>query len=95
MEDLFVFKEAAKSLLAASAIESDSLHEMCWRKGCNWDNLKSSATRGFCTYCREVTVDGRNGPVKWTKFFVDMNIPVFTSSNVAEWWTRFETKIMD
>ena len=71
------------------------LHEMCWRKGCNWNNLEPSAKRGFCTYRREVTVDGRNGPVKRTKFLVDMDIPVFTSSNVAEWWTRFEMKIVD
>ena len=37
----------------------------------------------------EVVVDGRQGPVRRMKFLVDRDIPIFTSTDSAEWWSRF------
>ena len=65
------------------------LQEMCWQKDCNWNNLTSVEKRGFCVYRQEVVVDGRQGPVKRMKFLVDRDIPIFTNSDSAEWWSRF------
>ena len=65
------------------------LQEMCWRKGCNWNNLATVEKRGFCVYRQEVVVDGRQGPVKRMKFLVDRDIPIFAGAEAAEWWSRF------
>ena len=43
----------------------------------------------FCVYRREVIVDGREGPVSRMKFLVDLDIPIFTSPDSTEWWSRF------
>ena len=65
------------------------LQEMCWQKDCNWNNLDSVEKRGFCVYRQEVVVDGRQGPIMRMKFLVDRDIPIFTSQESAEWWSRF------
>lgn len=66
-----------------------ALQEMCWQKGRNWNNLATVEKRGFCVYRQEVEVDGRHGPVNRQKFLVDRDIPIFTSSESAGWWSRF------
>ena len=65
------------------------LQDMCWQKGHNWNNLETVEKRGFCVYRREVVVDGRQGPVTRMKFLIDRDIPIFTSPDSAEWWSRF------
>ena len=65
------------------------LQDMCWQKGYNWNNLETVEKRGFCVYRREVIVDGRQGPVPRMKFLIDRDIPIFTSLDSTEWWSRF------
>ena len=65
------------------------LQDMCWQKGHNWNNLETVEKRGFCVYRREVVVEGRQGPVTRMKFLIDRDIPIFTSPDSAEWWSRF------
>ena len=65
------------------------LQDMCWQKGHNWNNLETVEKRGLCVYRREVVVEGRQGPVTRLKFLIDRDIPIFTSQESAEWWSRF------
>ena len=79
----------AQSLYASGELHGKkraSLHDMCWRKGRNWNDLTAAEKRGVCVYREEVTVSGRQGPVKRMKFVVDRDIPVFASHDADEWW---------
>ena len=67
------------------------LQEMCWQKGRNWNDLEVVEKRGACVYRHEVEVNGRDGPVKRMKFFIDGNIPIFTSPDADAWWSTFQT----
>ena len=69
------------------------LQDMCWQKGHNWNNLETVEKRGFCVYRREVVVEGRQGPVTRMKFLIDRDIPIFTSPDSAEWWSRFLRRV--
>jgi hypothetical protein len=62
---------------------------MCWQKGRNWNDLEVVEKRGACIYRHEVEVSGRDGPVKRMKFFIDRNIPIFTSPDADTWWSAF------
>ena len=67
------------------------LQEMCWQKGRNWNDLEVVEKRGACIYRHEVEVSGRDGPVKRMKFFIDRNIPIFTSPDADAWWSALVT----
>ena len=82
----------AQSLYASGELHGKkraSLHDMCWRKGRNWNDLTAAEKRGVCVYREEVTVSGRQGPVKRMKFVVDRDIPIFASHDADEWWRKF------
>lgn len=66
------------------------LQEMCWQKGCNWNNLDSVEKRGFCVYRQEVHVKRSKGVGVRMKFVIDRDIPVFASQDADGWWGRFQ-----
>ena len=80
----------AQSLYAHDELQHkkwSELQDMCWRKGFNWNNLAIPEKRGMCVYRRDVTVSGRQGPVIRKKFFIDREIPIFSSPDADLWWS--------
>ena len=66
------------------------LQEMCWQKGCNWNNLATVEKRGFCVYRQEVHVKRSKGVGVRMKFVIDRDIPVFASQDADGWWGCFQ-----
>ncbi len=64
------------------------LQEMCWQKGHNWNNLTTAEKRGVCVYRHEVVKESPNGSAVRQKFFIDRDIPIFTSTEAPEWFAR-------
>lgn len=79
----------AQSLYAHGELQGrkwSELQELCWKKGRNWNNLATAEKRGVCVYRHEVVREGPNGPVTRMKFFIDREIPVFTSPDADGWF---------
>ena len=82
----------AQSLYAHETLQHrkwSDLQDLCWRKGRNWNDLESAEKRGVCVYRHRVVVQGRQGPVERMKFFVDREIPIFTSHDADGFWRQF------
>ena len=59
----------------------DELMDMCWRKGCNWNDLPTPKKRGFAVWRRPVTVNGKLGPVERNRFVIENEIPIFSAES--------------
>ena len=64
------------------------LQDMCWRKGCNWNNLETVEKRGACVYKREVTIESKHSSCIRRKFVIDREIPIFTSQEADLWFSE-------
>ena len=62
------------------------LHELCFQKGINWNDLPIPDKRGVCVYRQEVVVENKAGQYVRRKFIIDRDIPIFTSPEAKDWW---------
>jgi len=72
----------AQSLYSHSELmgkQRESLMDMCWQKGQNWDALTTPKKRGCAVLRRPVIVKGKFGPVERQKFVIDEDIPIFSA----------------
>ena len=82
----------AQSLYAHETLQHrkwSDLQDLCWRKGQNWNDLETAEKRGVCVYRHRVVVQGRQGSVERMKFFIDREIPIFTSRDADGFWRQF------
>lgn len=80
----------AQSLYAHGELQRKKwaeLQELCWRKGRNWNNLRTSEKRGVCVYRQEVEHRGASGVGRRMRFIVDEEIPIFANREADVWWT--------
>ena len=59
----------------------EELMDMCMSKGMNWNNLSIPKKRGYAVYRKPVVLNGKLGPVTRMKFFIDSQIPTFSSED--------------
>ena len=59
----------------------EELMDMCMSKGMNWNNLSIPKKRGYAVYRKPVVHNGKLGPVTRMKFFIDSQIPIFSSED--------------
>lgn len=70
---------------------SDEKQEMCFQKGINWNDLYTPEKRGFAIYKKEFLIIGKNNEkITRNKFFIDDNIPIFSSDECSLFETIFE-----
>ena len=50
-------------------------------KGMNWNNLSIPKKRGYAVYRKPVVLNGKLEPVTRMKFFIDSQIPIFSSED--------------
>ena len=59
----------------------ETLQELCWAKGHNWNDLSTQEKRGSAVYKVPVKKITPGGGVIRMKFAIDKNIPVFSASD--------------
>ena len=59
----------------------EELMDLCMGKGMNWNNLPIPKKRGYAVYRRPVVVNGKMGPLTRMRFFIDSQIPIFSSED--------------
>ena len=102
MRNYFIWRQEdattnSLSMLAQSLYAHETLHhrkwsdlqDLCWRKGQNWNDLETAEKRGVCVYRHRVVVQGRQGSVERMKFFINREIPIFTSRDADGFWRQF------
>ena len=74
----------AQSLYSHSELvgkKREELMELCVNKGKNWNELDIPKKRGIAVYRKPVVTKGKMGAVTRMKFFIDREIPIFTSDS--------------
>ena len=59
----------------------EELMDLCVNNGMNWNALSIPKKRGCGVYRKPVVVNGKMGAVTRMKFFIDLQIPIFSSDD--------------
>ena len=59
----------------------ETLQELCWAKGHNWNDLSTVEKRGTAVYKVPVKKNSVYGEVTRMKFVIDENIPIFSADD--------------
>ncbi len=66
-----------KSLIGVNTAD---MHELCFAKGANWNNLDTWSKRGICIVPTKVKIQSVDSTIFRSRWCPDMDIPVFTEN---------------